>query len=169
MSRRPIDRIVADWSASNQERAATLLAAEVLILASGLARVAARAVGDTFLFHRERRRTRVFPRWTGHSSTPDLLRTAPTSGPARVVRYGRTALPGSTLWFATDEMANWIVRELQAYRRPWAVLGELASDDDFATWVGAMRRSGAVDDDERLRCAGRRLRKGLTLESMIVR
>jgi len=115
---------------------------------------AALAVGDSCLFQVRRDRLRVaFPlEQAGEfGSAPDLV-----SSRGRDVAAARTRLlegrwrPGDVFYLATDALAAWFLRSVDAGGRPWEELDALPPGDReaFAGWVGQLRGKRAIKNDD---------------------
>jgi hypothetical protein len=56
-------------------------------------------------------------------------------------------------YFATDAIACWIFKQLEANQDPWVKLDEISSQDMFANWVNELRdRHEIANDDTTLLC-----------------
>jgi hypothetical protein len=54
---------------------------------------------------------------------------------------------------ATDAIACWIFKQLEANQDPWVKLDEISSQDMFANWVNELRdRHEIANDDTTLLC-----------------
>lgn len=60
---------------------------------------------------------------------------------------------GDRFYLATDAIACWIFKQLEANQDPWVKLDEISSQDMFANWVNELRdRHEIANDDTTLLC-----------------
>jgi len=112
------------------------------------------AIGDSCLFHvRGGTLVKAFP--VTHSShfgnCPALLPSIPGKRPRPLDRFKWAwgACEASDLFFlATDAVAQWCLRSLEAGAPPWARLRDFKDGDDFRTWVGALREDRQMRNDD---------------------
>ncbi|MFN7140742.1 MAG: hypothetical protein ACK4UN_15505 [Limisphaerales bacterium] len=55
---------------------------------------------------------------------------------------------GDLFLFMTDALALWFLRETEAGRTPWALLLELQSQEEFASFVSKLRKGGTLRNDD---------------------
>jgi len=114
------------------------------------------AVGDSCIFMvRDRQLLRSFPIQTSDQFNhhPHLLATHPhTLGNDMHQVSGRAKL-GDRFYLATDAVACWIFKQIEANQDPWLKLEQIPSQDLFVNWVNKLRDcQQIVNDDTTLLC-----------------
>lgn len=114
------------------------------------------AVGDTCLFQvREGKPLVAYP--LDHSSqfgnTPVLVGSRPNADLAALKKIAPATgdlQAGDRLWMMTDALARWYLERIEKKERPWELLEDLCdgSDEDFAAWVGLLRSSKQLRNDD---------------------
>ena len=84
------------------------------------------------------------PRLIGTYSNTDQICFSEINGIAKI---------GDRFYLATDAIACWIFKQLEANQDPWVKLDEISSQDMFANWVNELRdRHEIANDDTTLLC-----------------
>lgn len=114
------------------------------------------AVGDSCLFLvRDRSLQKSFPLQNSHefNNRPKLIGTNVQAANIRILQIHGDAKSGDRFYLATDAIACWIFKQLEANQDPWLKLDEISSDDLFANWVTELRdRHEIANDDTTLLC-----------------
>lgn len=112
------------------------------------------AVGDSNLFHiRKDALLRSFPleKAAEFDSRPLLLGSNPKLN-ANVWANVKVAegdyQPGDLFILATDALAKWFLVRHEAGSKPWKKLLEMKSEQDFAEFIGKLRRESAIRNDD---------------------
>lgn len=114
----------------------------------------AAAVGDCCLFHvRELTLLRAFPitRVSDFGNRPRLIGSL--SGARKRLPRGLKGARG--VWragdlfiLASDALAHWCLRTAEAGESPWATLYRLGTQDEFASWIEALRAEAQIHNDD---------------------
>jgi len=84
------------------------------------------------------------PRLIGTHSNTEQVHFSKINGVAKI---------GDRFYLATDAIACWILKQLEADRDPWVKLDEIISQDMFSNWVNELRdRHEIANDDTTLLC-----------------
>jgi hypothetical protein len=84
------------------------------------------------------------PRLIGTHSNVEQICFSEINGNAKI---------GDRFYLATDAIACWIFKQLEANQDPWVKLDEISSQDMFANWVDKLRdRHEIANDDTTLLC-----------------
>ena len=84
------------------------------------------------------------PRLIGTYSNTEQICFSEINGNAKI---------GDRFYLATDAIACWILKQLEAIQDPWVKLDEISSQDIFANWVNELRdRHEIANDDTTLLC-----------------
>ncbi|OIP79151.1 MAG: hypothetical protein AUK48_00210 [Oscillatoriales cyanobacterium CG2_30_44_21] len=114
------------------------------------------AVGDSCLFVvRDRCLQQSFP--VQHSNefgnSPNLVGTSSNLRKGSILKVLGKARGGDRFYLATDAIACWIMKQLEANQNPWVKLEQLDVSDKFAAWINELRdRREIVNDDTTLLC-----------------
>ena len=114
------------------------------------------ALGDSCLFHvRDDQLAEVFPIEDAEAfgSRPFLLASNPRLNDgfeAHSSNVSGTWKAGDRFYLMSDALAHWFVREHQAGNAPWRTLRQprLARTDGFSEWVGELRSSRHIRNDD---------------------
>ena len=79
------------------------------------------------------------PRLIGTHSNVEQICFSGISGVAEV---------GDRFYLATDAIACWIFKQIEANQDPWVKLGEISSPDMFANWVNELRDRHEIANDD---------------------
>ena len=112
------------------------------------------AVGDCCLFQvRELALLRAFPitRSSDFGNHPQLLGSSP--GLKKRMPRGLKGVRGGCrvgdlFVLATDALAHWCLRSVEAGESPWPTLHRLDSQDQFAAWIGELRAGAHIRNDD---------------------
>lgn len=134
--------------------AAQSLLGENLLLDVSPSRFEVCAVGDSCLFQlRDEMIELAFP--LTHSSQFDSRPVLLSSNPVNnkqvwedIVLERGVYMPGDVLLFATDALAKWFLGQVEAGEYPWEILCALSTQEEFDTFVGELRRSHAMRNDD---------------------
>jgi len=114
------------------------------------------AVGDSCLFVvRDNCLQQSFPLQNSHEfgNCPDLVGTISSLRKGNILKVIGNAKAGDRFYLATDAIACWIMKQIEANQNPWVKLMQLDSLDKFAVWVNELRdRHEIVNDDTTLLC-----------------
>jgi hypothetical protein len=114
------------------------------------------AVGDSCLFIvRDRCLHTSFPLQKSQefNNRPKLIGTNVKATNIHVSQIHGDAKFGDRFYLATDAIACWIFKQLEANQDPWVKLDEISSQDLFAEWVTELRdRHEIANDDTTLLC-----------------
>lgn len=115
------------------------------------------AIGDSCLFQiRDGQLLRAFPlaKSEDFGNSPNLLGSRMTAGEAqrREVRGHGKCLCGDRFFLATDALAQWFLREVEAEKTPWDDLDFLLGESDIQaaalTWLGELRERQEIRNDD---------------------
>jgi glutathione S-transferase len=112
------------------------------------------AVGDSCLFQvRGGELLLAFPlsQSATFDSRPALLCSHPAGNARlreRVATAAGTWCSGDRFYLMTDALAAWFLRQHEADSQPWQQIDALDDASAFAGWVDALRRSGALRNDD---------------------
>ena len=114
------------------------------------------AVGDSCLFVvRDRSLLKSFPLQTSHefNHRPRLIGTNVNAANIHISQIQGVAQNCDRLYLATDAIACWIFKQIEANQDPWLKLEEISTQDLFAKWVTELRdRHEIANDDTTLLC-----------------
>ncbi len=114
------------------------------------------AVGDSCLFVvRDRTLQKSFPLQTSHefNNRPRLIGTNIRAANITISQIHGVAKCGDHFYLATDAIACWIFKQIEANQDPWVKLEQIRTQDLFAKWVTELRdRHEIANDDTTLLC-----------------
>jgi hypothetical protein len=112
------------------------------------------AVGDSCLVHvRQGQPLRAFPLGSSADFGNEPRLIGSWTGPMPTAEYASGSLaPGDRLFLMTDALAQWFLYEHEGGRRPWEAVEPMLDtrwpEEAFAAWVGGLRASGGLRDDD---------------------
>lgn len=114
------------------------------------------AVGDSCLFVvRDGTLQKSFPLQTSHefNNRPRLIGTNIRAANITISQIHGVAKCGDHFYLATDAIACWIFKQIEANQDPWVKLEQIRTQDLFAKWVTELRdRHEIANDDTTLLC-----------------
>jgi hypothetical protein len=114
------------------------------------------AVGDSCLFVvRDRALQKSFPLQTSHefNNRPRLIGTNIKAANITISQIHGVAKCGDHFYLATDAIACWIFKQIEANQDPWVKLEQIRTQDLFAKWVTELRDHHEIaNDDTTLLC-----------------
>lgn len=114
------------------------------------------AVGDSCLFVvRDRILQKSFPLQNSHefNNRPRLIGTNIKAANINISQIHGVAQNDDHFYLATDAIACWIFKQLEANQDPWVKLDQIKTQDLFAKWVNELRdRHEIANDDTTLLC-----------------
>ena len=121
------------------------------------------AVGDSCLFvvrncelritNYELRKSFPLKQSEEFGNRPQLIGTYSNVAQICFSEINGVAKIGDRFYLATDAIACWIFKQLEANQDPWVKLDEISSQDMFANWVNELRdRHEIANDDTTLLC-----------------
>jgi hypothetical protein len=114
------------------------------------------AVGDSCLFVvRDRSLLKSFPLQNSQefNNRPRLIGTNVKAANINISQIHGVAKFGDHFYLATDAIACWIFKQIEANQDPWLKLEEIKTEDLFAEWVTELRdRHEIANDDTTLLC-----------------
>ncbi len=114
------------------------------------------AVGDSCLFVvRDRTLQKSFPlqKSDEFNHRPRLIGTNIKATNIHILQIQGVAQNGDRFYLATDAIACWIFKQIEANQDPWLKLEQISTEDLFAEWVTTLRdRHEIANDDTTLLC-----------------
>lgn len=114
------------------------------------------AVGDSCLFVvRDRNLLKSFPLQSSQefNNCPRLIGTNVKAANINILQIHGFAKFGDQFYLATDAIACWIFKQIEANQDPWLKLEQISTQDVFANWVTELRdRHEIANDDTTLLC-----------------
>jgi hypothetical protein len=114
------------------------------------------AVGDSCLFVvRDSCLLKSFPLQTSHefNNRPRLIGTNVKAANINISQTHGVAQNADRFYLATDAIACWIFKQIEANQDPWLKLEQIPSQDLFVNWVNKLRDcQQIVNDDTTLLC-----------------
>ncbi|GBO52544.1 hypothetical protein APA_213 [Pseudanabaena sp. lw0831] len=114
------------------------------------------AVGDSCLFVvRDCTLQKSFPLQNSHefNNRPRLIGTNVKAANINISQIHGVAKFGDHFYLATDAIACWILKQIEANQDPWVKLEQIRTQDLFAKWVTELRdRHEIANDDTTLLC-----------------
>ena len=114
------------------------------------------AVGDSCLFVvRDRSLLKSFPLQNSQefNNRPRLIGTNVKAANINISQIHGVAKFGDHFYLATDAIACWIFKQIEANQDPWVKLEQISTEDLFAEWVTELRdRHEMANDDTTLLC-----------------
>lgn len=110
-------------------------------------------VGDCCLLHvRSGQLRRAFPmrRSQDFSNRPALLCSRP-QGAGKQIKVSLLSGPwraDDVMLLATDALAQWFLRKVEEGNKPWEEALRVGTDEEFAAWIGPMRESKEIRNDD---------------------
>lgn len=117
-------------------------------------RYTALAIGDSNLFHiRGETLLKAFPFTTSEqfNSRPLLLGSNPARNSqvwADIKFAEGDCQIGDSFILATDALAKWFCAQVEMGQKPWTILTGLNTDEEFAGFVGRLRKKSAIRNDD---------------------